>query len=91
MKTVIADHSTSKYLALPIPFQCRFSIIIELIITLGLLGENLDQRENTNFRMAGRKARNVFFVFPVVSQSPFLCSWMLHASAFHCSLLLESS
>lgn len=36
--------SASKYLALPIPFQCRFSIVLELIMTLGLLGENLDQR-----------------------------------------------
>lgn len=53
-------------------------------MTIGLLGKNLEL--NTNFRIAGRKARNRFCVIPVASHpfctTPFFLS--VHFMAVHC-------
>lgn len=85
MKVVIANHSASKCLALPLPFQCRLSPVLALM-TPGLLGENLDRRRNTHFRMTGRKARNPLCVVAIASHPPCAAIFFLsvHFIAVHC-------
>lgn len=86
MKVVIANHSASKCLALPLPFQCRLSPVLALLMTPGLLGENLDRRRDTHFRMTGRKARSPLCVVAIASHPPCAAIFFLsvHFIAIHC-------